>query len=101
MMKYLIVLIAFFAASTIYGSTGGSLPWENPLETLRTSLAGPVAFAISIVGIIAAGAGLIFGGEMGTFMKASLGIVLIVALIVGANAVLSGLFGVSGALIAS
>jgi type IV secretion system protein VirB4 len=49
--------------------TGSTLPWEGPLTTLVTSLTGPVAYAISVVAIVALGATLAFaGGEMGETM---------------------------------
>jgi type IV secretion system protein TrbC len=37
-------------------SGGGGLPWETPLETLRDSITGPVAYAISLMGVVVAGA---------------------------------------------
>ena len=36
-------------------STGGSLPYESWLTSLQNSVTGPVAFALSIVGIVVAG----------------------------------------------
>jgi hypothetical protein len=42
---------------------------------------------------------LIFGGEISQFAKSSAMIALVVALIVGANSVLSTLFGVSSAVV--
>ena len=35
--------------------TGGSLPYETWLTNLRNSVTGPVAFALSIIGIVVAG----------------------------------------------
>ena len=35
--------------------TGGSLPYEGWLTNLRNSVTGPVAFALSIIGIVVAG----------------------------------------------
>ena len=39
--------------------TGGSLPYESWLTNLRNSVTGPVAFALSIIGIVIAGGVLI------------------------------------------
>jgi type IV secretion system protein VirB2 len=58
-------------------------------------MTGPVAFGISIIAIIGAGAGIIFGGaDMNGFFRTMIFIVLVLALIVGANNILSTLFGV-------
>ena len=50
----------FLALAVLIGSTvsfaketGSNLPWEGPLNTLVTSLTGPVAYAISVVAIYA------------------------------------------------
>ena len=60
---------------------------------MRDSLTGPVAFAVSIIGIIVAGAVLIFGGDMNGFFRTLVFLVLVMALIVGANNLMSGFFG--------
>ena len=77
-------------------STGGSLPWEGPLQTLVTSLTGPVAYAISIVAIVALGAGLAFGGEMSESMRRMLQVGIAVCLVVFAAQVMTSWIG-SGA----
>lgn len=60
---------------------------------MRDSLTGPVAFSVSIIGIIVAGAVLIFGGDMNGFFRTLVFLVLVMALIVGANNMLAGFFG--------
>ncbi len=42
---------------------GSGLPWEGPLTKLKQSISGPVAFVIALLGIIACGATLIWGGS--------------------------------------
>ena len=37
-------------------STGGGLPWDTPLQTLQEDLTGPVATAVSVLALFAAGA---------------------------------------------
>ncbi len=71
---------------------GGSLPYETWLVNLRNSVTGPVAFTLSIVGIVVAGGILIFGGELNAFFRTLIFIVLVMALLVGANNVMSNLF---------
>ncbi len=73
-------------------STSGGLPWESPLNTIRDSLKGPVALAISLIGIVVTGAMLIFGGEINEFARRVIMMVLVVALLVQANNVLTTLF---------
>ena len=73
--------------------TGGSLPYESWLTALRNSVTGPVAFALSIIGIVVAGGVLIFGGELTAFFRTLIFIVLVMALLVGAQNMMSGFFG--------
>jgi len=69
---------------------GAGLPWEGPLEKLKKSISGPVAFIIALLGIIATGAALIWGGEIGEFTKKMIYVVLVVCIIVFANTLLTG-----------
>lgn len=73
--------------------TGGSLPYESWLTNLRNSVTGPVAFALSIVGIVIAGGVLIFGGDLNGFFRTLIFIVLVMALLVGAQNMMSTFFG--------
>jgi type IV secretion system protein VirB2 len=77
---------------------GGSLPWEGPLTKLSNSIKGPVAYAISLMGIVAAGAMLIWGGEINEFVRRIIMLILVISLIVFASNVLTTLFN-SGAVI--
>lgn len=58
-----------------YAQAAG-LPWEGPLQTLATSLTGPVAKAIGVIALAASGGMLAFGGEMGDFTKRMMMVVL-------------------------
>lgn len=73
--------------------TGGGLPYETWLESLRNSVTGPVAFALSIIGIVIAGGVLIFGGDLNGFFRTMIFLVLVMALLVGAQNVMSTFFG--------
>lgn len=73
--------------------TGGGLPYEGPLSQLRNSVTGPVAFTLSLIGIIVAFGVLIFGGEISGFFKTIVFIVLLVATLVGAQNFMSQFFG--------
>jgi len=71
---------------------GGGLPWETPLQTLETSLKGPVAYGLALLGIVASGGMLIFGGEISEFTRRIMYIVLVGAVILGAATMLTTLF---------
>jgi type IV secretion system protein VirB2 len=81
------------------GTGGGSLPWETPLEAIRDSVTGPVAYAISLMGIVVAGAMLVWGGEIGDFVRRIIMLTLAISLIVFSANILATLFSVSGAVI--
>ncbi|EWS66550.1 conjugal transfer protein TrbC [Hydrogenophaga sp. T4] len=56
-------------------------------------MTGPVAFALSIVGIVIAGGVLIFGGDLNGFFRTLIFIVLVMALLVGAQNMMGTFFG--------
>lgn len=103
-MKYPKILlfafgVLFFSDAFAATGTGGGLAYEGWFTTLRTSLTGPFAVTLSLVGILGAGATLIFGSaEFNGFLKSLLFIILIISLLVGANNLLSSVTG-AGALI--
>ena len=73
--------------------TGGALPYETWLTNLRNSVTGPVAFALSIIGIVVAGGVLIFGGDLNGFFRTMIFIVLVMALLIGAQNIMGSFFG--------
>lgn len=82
-----------------------SAPWESGLKALQDSLTGPVASGLSLVGIVAAGAMLLFGGEISGFMKSIVYLVLVISMILFGNKILAMVGGSSssssGAVIAA
>lgn len=85
------LLVPHHAAAS--AGTGGSLPYESWLTNLQNSVTGPVAFALSIVGIVVAGGVLIFGGDLNGFFRTSIFIVLVMAFLVGAQNIMTSFFG--------
>jgi len=81
-----------------YASTTGSLPWDTPLQTITNDLTGPVATALSVGGLFAAGGTLIWGGELGGFVAMCLRTVAAIALLVLSTNFLSAL-GLTGAIV--
>ena len=97
-MAQMALMLGFALAAGSGGAfaaeTGTNLPWEGPLTTLVTSLTGPVAYAISVVAIVALGATLAFaGGEMGETMKRLLHVGIAVCCVVFAAQVMSSFIG--------
>ena len=86
----LLMLISGNAMASAAG--GGTMPWEGPLNTIQTSLTGPVAFAIALVAIAIGGAMLIFGGEINAFARTMIYIVLVAGMLVAGGNVLSGTY---------
>lgn len=96
LMTLCMVALLFIPDFAHAASTSQSgLPWESPLAKLKDSITGPVAIAISLIAISVSGAMLIFGGEINEFGRRMIMVVLVVAVIVFAAQVLSGLTGKS------
>lgn len=93
-----IILFLVLGVCFTYASTTTGLPWESPLETIKQSITGPVAFGISLLGIVAAGAGLIWGGELSGFIKTMIYIVLVIAVIISGTNIMN-MFSAKGLLI--
>ncbi len=86
----LLVLSGTAHAADTTGGGGAGLPWEGPLDKLRQSISGPVAFVVALLGIIATGATLIWGGEVSEFTRRIIYVVLVISMIVFANTMLTG-----------
>ena len=101
-LKYILILLlsTILLSPELMAAGAGGMPWEAPLVTIVTSVTGPVAFAISILGLVAAGAMLVFGGEISNFLKVIVTLVLVISLLVFATGILTSLFGIGAALIA-
>ena len=90
----LLVLWVLSMPNEVYaaGTAGGGLPYESALTRLRASITGPVAFTLSLIGIVGAAGVLIFGGELTGFLRMMVFLVLLIAILVGAQNVLTSLF---------
>jgi type IV secretion system protein TrbC len=102
------VLVAMLVAGVVLSDAtmahasaggGGGLPYESALVKLQQSATGPVAFVLSILGIVVAGGTLIFGGDLSGFFRTMVILVLVIGILVSAVNVLQTLFG-AGAVIA-
>jgi type IV secretion system protein TrbC len=95
-----VAVASLAAASSARASTNTSLTMlETPLQTLQSSLQGPVALAIGIIAVAITGGMLIFGGEISDFGKRMAYVVLVLAILLTANTLVPALFSTSTAVI--
>jgi type IV secretion system protein TrbC len=73
--------VLFIGLVLLCDSAFAAMPWEGPLEKIKTSLTGPVAKAIGVIAMAIAGAMLAFGGELSEFAKRICTIVLALAVL--------------------
>ena len=90
------VPIVLASVAPALASSGGSLPWEGPLQQIQESITGPVAGAIALAAVAIAGGMLIFGGELNDFARRLVYVVLVAGILLGATNIV-GLFGATGA----
>ncbi len=83
----LLVISASYLQETNASTAGGAkpMPYVAWLDNLRASTSGPVAYTLSLIGIIVSGGILIFGGDLNGFFRTLIFIVLVTALIVAAD----------------
>jgi type IV secretory pathway VirB2 component (pilin) len=93
------VALAWAFTQRAHASAAGTLPWEAPLTAIATSLTGPVAYAIGLIGIAIAGGTMLWGGELSEFGRRACMIGLVVSVLVFAAPLLSSAFGVSAAVV--
>ena len=89
--------LAAFVALTVAApawagtTTGGSMPWETPLQTIEASLSGPVAKAVGIIAIVITGLGFAVS-ESGSVVRKGMGIVCGLAIALTATTFITTLF---------
>ncbi len=98
-LRAVISLSLLFPALS-YASSSSGMPWEDPLSKIVDSVTGPIAFGISVLGVVVAGLTLVFGGQLDGFIQKIATLSLVIALIVLSVNVMSALFGVSSTLVA-
>jgi type IV secretory pathway VirB2 component (pilin) len=82
-----------------YAAAASGLPWERPMTAIATSLTGPVAYAIGLIGIAIAGGAMLWGGELTEFGRRACMIGLVVSVLVFAAPLLASAFGVNAAVV--
>jgi type IV secretory pathway VirB2 component (pilin) len=94
-----LLALALAASVRAHAAAAGTLPWEAPMTAIATSLTGPVAYAIGLIGIAIAGGTMLWGGELTEFGRKACMIGLVVSVLVFAAPMLSSAFGVSAAVV--
>ena len=91
--------LAMAFSCRLHAAASGTLPWERPMTTIATSLTGPVAYAVGLIGIAIAGGTMLWGGELTEFGRRACMIGLVISVLVFAAPMLSSAFGVSAAVV--
>src|SRR5215475_6308927 len=99
----LVLMFALLLPVAAHAATGGGgLPWETPLQTLGNSISGPVAYGLSLIGLVVSGGVLIFmGGELNHFARIVVQCVLVISFIIAGKNTLSTFGWGAGAEIAA
>ena len=93
MMGIIFLSLFLITEPAMAASAGGGLPFDGWLTKIQNSITGPFAFAAAIIGMTAAGATLIFGGDMNGFMKTLIFFVLVLAFVVAAQNTITAITG--------
>lgn len=94
-----LLALATAFSSRMQAAAASGLPWEKPMTAIATSLTGPVAYAIGLIGIAIAGGAMLWGGELTEFGRRACMIGLVVSVLVFAAPLLASAFGVSAAVV--
>ena len=98
-LTVMVISLVLVSAPALATTGGGSLPWDTWITRVLQSFTGPIALLFSVVGFIGAGVLLVGGADFNMFVKVLLGVCFGVSIIVGAQNIVSTLFG--GAVIPS
>lgn len=82
--------LMFLGALPVYAQSGGSDPWDNAVNVLRTAFTGTIATGLSLVAIVVGG--LMFAYGEGQSKKTLAGIVFGVGMAIGAVNFMAWLF---------
>lgn len=93
------VSLSLLVPTLSHASGSSGMPWEDPLSKIVDSVTGPIAFGISVLGVVVAGLTLVFGGQLDGFVQKIAILSLVIALIVLSVNVMSSLFGISSTLV--
>ncbi|EHO0169601.1 TrbC/VirB2 family protein [Escherichia coli] len=89
------VLASTFSDQVPGGAGGGlqSLPFTSVAGSMMDFLTGPALFAIAVLGVVAAGAVFVFGGELSGFVRSICMMALVVGMVLMASNMMKVMFG--------
>lgn len=91
----LVFVVMMFITPEVHASSSSTgLDWEAPLTKFANSIKGPVAFVISLLGLIVSIAVLLWGGELNDFVRKFIILILVISSVAFASNILSNLFGI-------
>lgn len=90
----LAVAVILAAPALATTTSGTSMPWETPLQTVQESLSGPVAKAVGIIAIVVTALGFAFS-EGGSALRKGIGIVFGLAVAFTATTFITSFFSVT------
>ncbi len=93
MMGLVVLFLLFITHPAMASTAGGGLPFDSWLTKIQKSITGPFAFSAAIIGLVAAGATLIFGGDMNGFMRTLVFFVLVLSFLVAAQNTMTAITG--------
>src|SRR5438067_1933695 len=94
-----VITLTFTLSLRLNAAAAGTLPWERPMQAIATSLTGPVAYAIGLIGIAIAGGTMLWGGDLTEFGRRGCMVGLVVSVLVFAAPMLASAFGVNAAVV--
>ncbi|HAU1457923.1 TPA: conjugal transfer protein TrbC [Legionella pneumophila] len=93
MMGLVVLFLLIVTHPALASTAGGGLPFDSWLTKIQKSITGPFAFSAAIIGLVAAGATLIFGGDMNGFMRTLVFFVLVLSFLVAAQNTMTAITG--------
>lgn len=89
------LVFSVLADQALAATTGTAMPWESPLQTIASSITGPVAKALGVIAVALTGLGIAFS-EGGSSMRKGLGIVFGLSIAFTATTFLTSFFKITG-----
>jgi type IV secretion system protein VirB2 len=69
LLRYACLTLGVIAWSKVAFAAGAGMPWEAPLQSILSSVEGPVAKIVAVIIIIVTGLSLAFGDTGGGFRR--------------------------------
>ncbi len=85
----LALLCVPFSAVAEEVAASEDIPWDKGLKALVDVISGPTALYISMIGLFFAGGILIFGGELGSFTRMVMMVVLVGSMLTGISSLIA------------